>query len=120
MSRQEKRRGEREAAKAARRMLQQTRVEGKRVDGISPEIEHVFFLKDCVHLTDELIADLISRGWPKDELEKFRESGGHYCPPRNSIIFAEPQGLEITLENGKLMDHIHQLMAGRKPFQFSQ
>lgn len=83
-------------------------------------MEHVFLLKDCVHLTDELIGDLTSRGWPKDELEKFRESGGHYCPPRNSMIFAEPQGLEITLENGKLMDHFHQLMTGGKPFQFSR
>jgi hypothetical protein len=34
------------------------RLEGKPVDGISPEMEHVFRLEDCVHLTDELIADL--------------------------------------------------------------
>jgi hypothetical protein len=102
-------------------MLQHCRLEGKAVDGISPEMEHVFLLKDCVHLTDVLIADLTNRGWPHDELQGFRERGGHYCAPRQSIIFLEPQGLEITLESGKLMDHIHQLIgADGKPFQFSR
>ena len=121
MSRQERRRTEREAAKAARRMFQHGRLEAKPVDGISPEMEHVFLLKDCVHLTDELIADLAKRGWPHDELQEFPGRGGHYCAPRQSIIFLEPQGLEITLENGKLMDRIHQLIgADGKPFQFSR
>ena len=121
MSRQERRRAEREAAKAAPRMVQHGRLDGKPVDGISPEMEHVFLLKDCVHLTDDLIAELSDRGWPHDEVQRFRDLGGHYCTPRQSIVFLEPQGLEITLENGKLMDHIHQLIGSDgKPFQFSR
>ncbi|MGQ0525617.1 MAG: hypothetical protein ACT4P8_18380 [Betaproteobacteria bacterium] len=110
ISRQERRRAEREAAKAARRLARQTKVTGKAVDGVTPEIEHVFLLKDCVHLTDTVIADLVSRGWPREKLAEFRDNSGHYCPPRDSIIFHEPQGLEITLENGRLMDHFHQLL----------
>ena len=120
MSRQKRRRAEREAAKAARRLARQTQVTGKAVDGITPEMEYVFLLKDCIHLTDAVIGDLVSRGWPAEKLAEFRDNGGHYCPPRDSIIFREPQGLEITLDSGRLMDHIHQLIMGDKPFRFSR
>ena len=119
MSRQERRRAEREAAKAARKLARQAHVAVKPVDGITREMEHVFLLKDCERLTDAVISDLVSRGWPPEKLTEFRDNGGHYCPARSSIIFLEPQGLEITLDNGTLMDHVHQLITEDKPIRFT-
>lgn len=120
MSREERRRAAREASKAARKRALQSHVTAKSVEGITPEMEYVFLLKDCVHLTDEVISKLASRGWPLEKVTEFRNNGGHYCAPRDSIVFLEPQGLEITLENGKLMDHIHQLVIGGNSFRFSR
>lgn len=119
MSRQERRKAEREAAKAARKLGRQAGLASRPVVGLTPEMEYVFLLKDCVHVTDELIADLVSQGWPIEQLREFQENGGHFCPPRNSFVFSEPQGLEIILENGVLMDRVHELIVDGKPFYFS-
>lgn len=83
----------------------------------------VFAMKDCEHLTAELIEQLADRGWPQQELANFHRQGGHYCRPRDSVIFPTPEFLsgapaeevlsavvrETTFEQGKLLDHYHSL-----------
>jgi hypothetical protein len=120
MSRKERRKANLRMNKTGRKLAGHANLATKPADGITPEMEYIFLLKDSTNLTDGVIDDMASRGWPLEKLKEFREKGGRYCPPRNSIIFSEPQGLEITLVNGVILNNIHQLIIGGKPFKFSR
>jgi hypothetical protein len=118
MSRQERRREQRIAAKAARKQLRRGTLSLREIGDSSIDVERIFLLKDCVPLSDDVIHDLESSGWPREKLTEFRSNDGHYCSPRNSVIFRDPQGLEVTLDNGELTDHMHRLV-GSNPIEGS-
>ena len=110
--------------KKMRKRLSQGRFSVSDADAVSAS--RIFALEDCVHLSDEFVAKLVARGWPEENLREFRERGGHYCEPRDSIIFPTPAVLagepaeavmrhtvlETTLQDGQLLDHFHRLARG--------
>ena len=40
-------------------------------------------------LTDQIITELVSQGWPKSDLLEFQKNGNKYNRSRNSIVFEE-------------------------------
>jgi len=38
-------------------------------------------------LTDKIINELVSQGWPKSDLVEFQKNGNKYNRSRNSIVF---------------------------------
>lgn len=51
-------------------------------------------------LTDDLIAELVGRGWPEADLKKMRAEGAKYNRDRDSIVYPpEPIGEEETNEH---------------------
>jgi hypothetical protein len=52
-----------------------------------PEVRQVFLHEGQVPLTHELIAELVARGWPEDDLLAAREAGAVYSTIRDSLIY---------------------------------
>lgn len=44
-------------------------------------------LFDAEPLTDQVIAELVSKGWPESDLKQMRDEGAAYNRQRNSIVF---------------------------------
>jgi hypothetical protein len=61
---------------------------------ISPAMRHLFLGEGTEPLTDELVAELVSKGWPMERLIEARENGMAYSRPRNSIIGAPMTDLD--------------------------
>ena len=110
--------------KKMRKRLGEAQLSVSDADAVSAA--RVFALEGCVHLSDDVVAGLVTRGWPDAKLREFRERGGHYCEPRDSIIFPTPSLLagapvevvmretvkETTFKEGRLLDHFHSLALG--------
>jgi hypothetical protein len=50
------------------------------------EIQQIFFGADSEPLTEELIQELIAKGWPEEDLRVLAGEGQTYCRPRNSLM----------------------------------
>jgi hypothetical protein len=51
------------------------------------DLKHIFFGEGTEPITDELINELLTKGWSKKDLVSYRNNGGQYSRPRNSIIY---------------------------------
>ncbi len=63
------------------------RRDGAQPSGVGWEVAHVFFGVGTVPLSEGLIEKLVSRGWSRGDLEKFKTLGAVYSLQRNSIVF---------------------------------
>ncbi len=57
------------------------------------ELAQVFFGVGAEQLTPALIAELVGRGWPQVDLEKFGRRGALYSRIRDSLIFPAGSGV---------------------------
>lgn len=73
------------------------------------DVLRVFGLEDCVPLTAEIIESLVAQGWLEKKLLECQQQQGQYCAPRDSIIFAEPEGTELVRDGDAFLVHQHQL-----------
>ncbi len=51
-----------------------------------PDVRQIFLGEGQEPLTDALVDELVSKGWPRDRLEDARRQGMSYSRPRNSMI----------------------------------
>jgi hypothetical protein len=51
------------------------------------EVSQLFFGVGAVKLTEEVITELVARGWPRADLECFARRGAMYSRLRDSIVF---------------------------------
>jgi len=49
-------------------------------------IQQLFFGKDNEAITEQVIHELVSKGWPEKDVLQFAKEGFTYCRPRNSFI----------------------------------
>jgi hypothetical protein len=49
--------------------------------------DQIFLGQGTEPLTDELIRELVAKGWQEQELRSMKETGAMYSRPRNSLIF---------------------------------
>ena len=56
------------------------------------EMREIFLLEGCEPLCDAVMAELLARGWPKDDLDYLRQAGGVFCRRRNWILFPPEVG----------------------------
>lgn len=54
------------------------------------EIDQIFFGKGSEELTDELVEELVAKGWERKGLVEFQKEGFRYNRTRNSLVEAEP------------------------------
>jgi len=59
---------------------------------LDPEVREIFLLEGCEPLSDDLIGELVAKGWPKDDLLFLRGARGVFCRRRNSILFPPEVG----------------------------
>ena len=52
-----------------------------------PKLRQIFGNEGQEDLTDELITELVTKGFPEADLRDFAKQGAKYSRPRNSIIF---------------------------------
>ena len=54
---------------------------------LSKDFRHLFSRDGTEPITDELINELVGKGWSMDELKAQRNKGGRYSRVRDSIIY---------------------------------
>jgi hypothetical protein len=60
---------------------------------------HVFLGEGNEPLTEDLIKELVQKGWPEADLREFARGGAEYCRPRKSIVYPpEFGGLDENLQ----------------------
>lgn len=77
------------------------------------DVNRIFMLKDCVPMTADVIKQMIEIGWAEKKLMECQCEGGMYCPPRDSIMFPEPEGMEMVRDGEDFLIHVHELMVTR-------
>lgn len=55
----------------------------------SEEIDQIFFGKGSDKLTDELLEELVAKGWERKGLVEFQKEGYRYNRSRNSLVEGE-------------------------------
>ena len=59
----------------------------KKREKLSKDFKHLFSRDGTEPITDELINELVEKGWSGEDLKKNRNKGGKYSRTRNSIIY---------------------------------
>jgi hypothetical protein len=54
---------------------------------VNQDVAEIFFGVGAEVLSEEVIAELVARGWPRRDLEELGAAGAQYSRARDSIVF---------------------------------